>query len=379
MARPIRAVWAALAALFLAAPTVWAAPYAVQPEDVLTISVLGHADLTRDVVVLQDGQFTFPLVGRVDAAGRTTDAVAETIARGLVREVADPQVTVSVKQPAMRRVYVSGQIAKAGSYDLKPGWRVSHLLAESGGLSGKPEMSRAAIVRGEETIPVDLVAVAEARDRAADPILQAGDLLQVQPDTNLIHIVGEVKNPGDYQLKDNLGVLEAVAMAGGAAPNAALTRAQILRAGRIVKVDLHALLVEGKAEGNMPLAAGDTLVIPANEARIAVLGAVGQPGYYDLPDGKPITVADALGFAKGPHKNARIGEVALVRSVDGSQVVSRLNVGEFLKKGDLSQNPYVHSGDVVYVAEGKEPLTTANVLSVVTSVMNPVIYSILRR
>jgi len=353
--------------------------YVLQPEDALTISVYGHEELARDVVVLRDGQFNYPIVGQVPAAGQTPEAVAQSIAAGLSRELVDPQVTVSVKQPAMRRVYVSGLVAKAGSYDLKPGWRVSHLLAEAGGLSTKPELAKAVIVRGVETVPVDLTAVLAAEGVEADPVLQPGDLLQVQADTNLIHVAGQVKSPGDYQLKSSLGVVEAVSMAGGATDDAALTRAQVIRGGEALKVDLHALLVDGKTDGNMTLRPGDTLVIPANESRIAVLGGVGQPGYYDLPDGKAVTVADALGMAKGPAKNAKMGEVALVRLVDGHQVVSTLDVGRFLKKGDLSQNPNVASGDVIYVKDGKEPLNNGNILSAITSLTNPLIYTLLRR
>jgi polysaccharide export outer membrane protein len=369
------------AALLLPAPFAARAAdgYRLQPEDALTVSVYGHEELARDVVVLSDGQFSYPIVGRVAAAGKTPEAVAQDIAAGLSRELVDPQVTVSVKQPAMRRVYVSGLVTKAGSYDLKPGWRVSHLLAEAGGLSTKPELAKATIVRGAESIPVDLSAVLAAESLDADTVLQPGDLLQVQADTNLVHGAGQVKSPGDYQVKSNLGVVEAVAMAGGASDDAALSRAQIIRGSGVIKVDLHALLVEGKTDGNIALQPGDTLVIPANEARIAVLGGVGQPGYYDLPDGKAVTVADALGMAKGPQKHAKMGEVALVRVVDGKQVVSTLDVSRFLKKGDLSQNPRVASGDVIYVKDGKEPLNSGNILSAITSLTNPLIYTLLRR
>lgn len=375
--------WNLLAAVGLLLPILSTARaadgYRVQPEDALTVSVYGHDELARDVVVLSDGQFNYPIVGRVSAAGKSPEALAKDIAAGLSRELVDPHVTVSVRQPAMRRVYVSGLVAKAGSYDLKPGWRVSHLLAEAGGLSTKPELAKAVIVRGADSIPVDLSAVLSATNADADTLLRPGDLLQVQADTNLVHVAGEVRNPGDYQVKSNLGVMEAVAMAGGASDDAALTRAQIIRGGGVIKVDLHALLVDGKTAGNVRLMPGDTLVVPANEARIAVLGGVGQPGYYDLPDGKAVTVADALGMAKGPQKNAKMGDVALVRVVDGKQVVSTLDVASFLKKGDLSQNPIVASGDVIYVKDGKEPLTTGNILSAITSLTNPIIYTLLRR
>jgi polysaccharide export outer membrane protein len=352
--------------------------YLVQPEDALTVSVYGHDELARDVVVLRDGDFNYPIVGRVQAAGKSPEAVAGAIADGLGRELVDPHVTVSVKQPAMRRVYVSGLVAKAGSYDLKPGWRVSHLLAEAGGLTTKPELAKAVIVRGGATMAVRLQDVLTSSDRAADVALLPGDLLQVQPDTNLVHVAGQVKTPGDYQVKNDLGVLEAVAMAGGATDGAALTRAQVIRGGEVLKVDLHRLLVEGKTDGNLTLQPGDTLVIPANDARVAVLGGVGQPGYYDLPDGKPVTIADALGMAKGPIKHAKMGEVALVRVVDGKQVVSTLNFSRFLKEGDLSQNPNVASGDVIYVADGEKDIKGSNILSALLSLASPLVYAVMR-
>lgn len=348
--------------------------YVLGPEDVLTVSVYGHEDLTREVVVLSDGQFNYPIVGRVAAVGKTTDQIASAIALGLDKELTSPNVSVSVKLPAMRRVYASGLVAKAGSYDLKPGWRVSHLIAEAGGITAKPELVKAAITRGDEVIQVDLNAVFAATSRETDPVLKAGDLLQIQPDTNLIHVVGQAKNPGDYQLKTKLGVLEALAMAGGAIDKAALSRAQILRGTEILSVDLHAMLSEGKTDGNVQMQPGDTLVIPANESRIAVLGGVQQPGYYDLPDGKPTTLADAMGLAKGANKRAHLDNVALIRTVDGKQVVAKIDLKRFLKKGDLSQNPSVTAGDVVYVTDGGS-IEPSNILSALTSLASPLVYT----
>lgn len=354
-----------------------AEPYILSPEDVLTVTVYGHEDLTREVVVLTDGQFSYPIVGRVTATGQTTDDVAAAITKGLDKELNNPNVSVSVKQPAMRRVYASGLVAKAGSFDLKPGWRVSHLIAEAGGITAKPELVKGTITRGNDVLQLDLAAVETASNRDADTVLMAGDLLQIQPDTNLIHVVGQAKNPGDYQLKTKLGVLEALALAGGANDKAALSRAQILRGTQIVPVDLREMLTDGKMAGNLEMQPGDTLVIPANEARIAVLGGVQQPGYYDLPDGKGTTIADALGLAKGANKRAHLENVALVRTVDGKQVVSKIDLHRFLKKGDLSQNPGVSAGDVVYVTDGGN-IEPNNILSALTSLASPLVYTFLK-
>ena len=233
------------------------------------------------------------------------------------------------------------------------------------------------MVRGDQSLPVDLKAVIGSDNREADIALKPGDLLQVQPDTNLVHIVGQVRSPGDYQLGQGLGVLEAMALAGGANPTAALTRGQLLRARKVIPVNLHALLVEGKSEGNLPLEPGDTLVVPANESRIAVLGGVQQPGYFDLPDGKAVTVVDALGLAHGANRRARLNSVSLIRMEGGKQVVKTLDVRRFLKQGDVTQNPTVQPADVVYVTDGSG-LEPGNVLSAIASFVSPLLYGAVR-
>lgn len=352
--------------------------YTLGPEDVLSITVYGHEDLTRDVVVLSDGQFAYPIVGSVSASGQTAEQVAAAISKGLEKELNEPSVTVTVKQPAMRRVYASGLVAKAGSYDLKPGWRVSHLVAEAGGISGKPELTKATVVRGSTNIAVDLAAVLGESNRDADIELMPGDLVQIQADTNLVHVVGQAKSPGDYQLKAKLGVLEALAMAGGATDNAALTGVQILRGARVIKVDMHAIMANGDSGANVVMEPGDTLLIPANEARIAVLGGVQQPGYYDLPDGKVVTLADAIAMARGGNKRARMTNVALVRMVGGKQIVSKVDISRFLKKGDLTQNPAVSPGDVVYVTDGSA-VEPGAVLGAIMSLASPLVYTFARQ
>ena len=345
----------------LAIPAFAQDTYTVRVEDQLSVTVLDHPELTREFVVLSDGRFSFPVVGSVDAAGKTTDHIGQEISRGLKKELANPQVSVSVSKPADRRVYISGLVAKPGAYDMKAGWRVSNLIAESGGLGSgstggaliayRPESVRAVVIRGQETIPVDVDAVLSRSERSSDIELQSGDLLQVQPDTNLVHVVGQVRNPGDYQVKNGLGTAEAVSAAGGTTEKAALTRSTVIRGQQVIAVDLRAVLVEGRADANMELKAGDTLLIPANENRIAVLGGVVSAGYIDLPDGKPVTVADAIGLAKGSKPRAKLGEVALIRDAGGKQVVSKLNFSRYLRNGDLSQNPVVQSGDVVFIPD----------------------------
>lgn len=354
-----------------------ASTYGIRQDDVLTISVYGHDELTRDVAVLDDGAFTFPIAGNISAVGKTTDDVAAEVARRLETDMNSPRVTVSVKQSTRQRVYISGSVAKSGSYELKPGWRVSNVIAEAGGLTTRPDLARTTVVRGQNTLDVNLNAVFVNNIRDSDEVLQPDDLVQIAPDTNVVHIIGQARNPGDYQLKNHFGVLEALAVCGGVTERAALSRAQIMRGSVAIPVDIKRAMADASAKENVELKSGDTLIIPANESRIAVLGAVARSGYFDLPDASTVRLADALGLAEGTNRQAKLREVVVVRTVNGQQVLTKLDFQRFLKNGDKTQNPEIQPGDVIYV-RGNERIEKGNIISAIATLASPLMYGLVR-
>lgn len=107
--------------------------YTIGPGDELQIVVRKEPELTRETVVRPDGRITVPLIGDVDASGKTPSALAEEITRGLTRFVTSPRVTVGIGQAASARVYVIGQVARAGEVSLATPLTVVQALALSGG------------------------------------------------------------------------------------------------------------------------------------------------------------------------------------------------------------------------------------------------------
>ncbi|MGQ9526047.1 MAG: SLBB domain-containing protein, partial [Armatimonadota bacterium] len=246
--------------------------YVLGPEDVLQIRVARHPELDTDAVVLPDGTIDVPRGGRVLVKGLTVTQARDAIAQALSKVFVLPQVTVNVKVPRPNRVYVIGQVAKPGMFELKPGWRVAEALAEAGWLKTKPELARASLIREGKIIPVDLVAIHIRRDPSANILLQPGDVLDVQEaPTVRIYVNGQgVKNPGEYDVTEGLGVVEAFSMAGGPTPNAALRKAVVVKAPKPgqprqqIPVDLYEPLVLGKPAPDITLEAGDTLIVPEN-------------------------------------------------------------------------------------------------------------------
>jgi polysaccharide biosynthesis/export protein len=118
---------AASAQVGVRAPAV--TPYRINPGDELQVLVWGDERLQRDVLVLPDGTFAFPLVGQVVAAGHLPTEIERIITVGLQPQYKGPvpQVTVSVKKPSGYQFSVIGKVRGPGTFT--PGRYVNALEA----------------------------------------------------------------------------------------------------------------------------------------------------------------------------------------------------------------------------------------------------------
>lgn len=114
----------------------------VGPFTELRVEVFGVPEMQRDIMTDGDGNFSFPLVGTVAAAGKTADAVAEEL-RGRLskRYVRDPQVSVNFKSSTSALAFqsmavtVDGQVNKAGSYPVVGRVTLMRAVALAGGVN----------------------------------------------------------------------------------------------------------------------------------------------------------------------------------------------------------------------------------------------------
>lgn len=138
MNRQCRVLLVACAAL-LAAPAAWAqaleGAYQIRHGDRLQVSVWKEEALSRELRVLPDGSISFPLVGRLQVAGSTTDQVEKRITDGLKTFIPEANVTASVIATDGNAVYVLGKVLKAGPILLtNPTTTVLQVLSQVGGL-----------------------------------------------------------------------------------------------------------------------------------------------------------------------------------------------------------------------------------------------------
>jgi polysaccharide export outer membrane protein len=161
--------------------------YRINPGDEIEVYVWGEERLQRGIRVLPDGSFSFPLVGRVEAAGKLPSDIEAAITKGLAAQFRDqvPQVTVSVRNPTGFQFSVIGKVRSPGVFT--PGKYVNVL--EAVGMAGGPgefaDTSNVLILRKQNGSLVTMrVRLNDAikgnpssRDLAANgfPELQSGD------------------------------------------------------------------------------------------------------------------------------------------------------------------------------------------------------------
>jgi len=332
--------------------------YRLGPEDTIMVTVMGHPEFSGEFFIPSDGIIILPVAGQITVTGETVEALTAKVTEKLKDRLNKPEVTISLKTPRMQRIYIVGSVARSDSYDMKPGWRITEALAAAGGLSAgvSPEDCKVIILRAASR-QKETVLLADVLRGSADANLQIenGDVITIDPgETFPIYVTGKVKNPGMYRVrKDNPGIMSVITMAGGIMEESASSNVKLVHLDNSSEtINLAPALLDGKDLPATKLQAGDLLIVPEATSRIAVLGFVGAPGFYNLRDGMKVTLTDALSMAKGmDNKRAGLTKVAVVRTSSGKEQRMVFDLRKFLKKGDASQNPEIMAGDVIYVPE----------------------------
>jgi polysaccharide biosynthesis/export protein len=157
--------------------------YRLQPGDVVTISVWKEKDLETEALVRPDGGLSFPLVGDVDAAGRTIEDVRAILAQRLKPFIPDPVVTVAVKLIGGNHIYVIGKVNKPGDFPFSTPVDVMQALSMAGGATPFASLNDIVILRRqngkERVLRFRYGDVMRGRSLAENVVLESGDTVVV--------------------------------------------------------------------------------------------------------------------------------------------------------------------------------------------------------
>jgi polysaccharide biosynthesis/export protein len=270
-----------------------AGPERIAPGDTIEVQVWQETDLSGPLHVDEDGTVSHVLLGRVAAAGKTCDELAEELRSRLERSyLRAPRVVVTLRESARRTASVLGPVERPGAHPVHEHMRVLDLLVAAGGLT--PGAGSTAVLlhptaanQAAPTAPdgnspaapaeLDLQALLRGGDAASNPPIGPGDVLIVSRAATgaaamaegpmpRVRVVGEVARPGTYSLSQAPTVLDAVLLAGGLTEYAAGNRARIVRGSgeRRTETRVHiGDLMSGSSDAqNLELKDGDLVVVP---------------------------------------------------------------------------------------------------------------------
>jgi len=123
--------------------------YVIGAQDVVDISVWKEPDFTRTVPVRPDGKISLPLLNDVQASGLTPVQLAAEVTKSLNKFVTNPQVTVIVTQINSKRVFLLGEVPRAGAYTMLPDMTVLQALSNAGGFSQYANSKKIYVLREE--------------------------------------------------------------------------------------------------------------------------------------------------------------------------------------------------------------------------------------
>lgn len=157
--------------------------YKIGPQDLLRIDVWKEPEISRAVPVRPDGKISLPLLNDLQAAGLTPMQLSATITEGLKKFVMNPQVTVSVAEINSRRIYVTGEVSKAGAFPLLPNMTVLQALSGSGGFTQFAKLKAIYVLRMENAKqvkhPFNYKDVVSGKAAKQNILLQPGDVVVV--------------------------------------------------------------------------------------------------------------------------------------------------------------------------------------------------------
>lgn len=155
--------------------------YVIGAEDIVKVMTWGHADVTGDFMVRPDGRISIPLIGEVQASGRTPVQLATEIAELLKASfIRSPNVNVGLTAIHSKKYFIQGEVYKPGSYDLVVPTTVLEALVNAGGFKDFADQKHIVIVRGLKRLPFNYKDVIKGKHVEQNIRLDPGDIIVIK-------------------------------------------------------------------------------------------------------------------------------------------------------------------------------------------------------
>ena len=158
--------------------------YRIGPEDVLSITLWKEPDMSVDsVVVRPDGKISLPVVNELQVASMTPEELRVLVTERAKAFVAEPTVSVVVREIRSRRAFITGSVANPGAFPLGGGTTVLQLIALAGGLTEYAKKKDIVLTRQDNgltvVLPFNYADILKGKSLTQNVVLRPGDTVIV--------------------------------------------------------------------------------------------------------------------------------------------------------------------------------------------------------
>ena len=335
--------------------------YRLGPGDEVIIDIFGANQVTLRSVISPEGSINVDVLGPLYLSGMTIDEANKYLKRklsgiyaGLNRSSAGTDIRLSLGQVRSIQVNVIGDVLHAGTYLVSSFATVFHVLYLAGGVVEPGSLRNITVNRAGKVVgTVDVYDFLMNGTRESDIRLEEGDVIMVKPYTSMVKITGEVKRPMSFEMKEGETLQDLLDYAGGFAGGAYTDNVTVVRQnGRNYEVRT----VSAVAYPTFVMHDCDSVSVSKlnsyYENRIAVTGAVYQPGTYELCD-EVNSVRQLVAKAGGVVPEAFLSRAVLNREYpDKKREVIAFNLGRVLEGKDA--DILLEKNDELFIANASE-------------------------
>jgi len=355
--------------------------YVLGPGDGLSIELWGGVTQRLRRVVDREGRVALPEVGTVQVSGRSLGDVQHLVQSVMRTQFRDVEADISLARIRSVRVYVVGDVASPGAYDISSLSTPLNALYAAGGPTSRGSLRHLRHYRGKQ-----LVQEIDAYDLLLHGIhgeltgIQSGDTILVPPMGEQVTVQGMVRRPAIYEVAGEKNLAEVLELAGGVLPSGTLRHVDV---DRLVAHEKRTMLRLDLPETNNQQAVnlelekfeiqdGDQVkispILPYSDQTVYVDGHVFHPGKYPYREG--MKVSDVLHSYSDllPEPSRRHAEIIRLQAPDYTPMVLAFNLADAMEGKD--QNLVLKPFDTIRIF-GRYDFEDPPVISVSGEVRDP--------
>ena len=257
--------------------------YKISLRDQFIVILSGSKDAIFNLNVKLDGTILFPELGAISVVGLTLQEVKEKLSLLIEQSYIGVNIDVSMQNLSAKKITIVGAVETPGTYLVNPFSTITSALAYSGGVSDIGSLRDIKLLRNnKEVFSFDLYDLLIKGDRSKDLTIEAGDTLLINAASQFVEITGAVKRPGIYEILEDETLEDIVDFALGFNQTANKTNISVsfldLMRAEIVKRNISSL----DQTLDNALSVNVFNYLSENTASVQVIGAVEEPGFYDV-------------------------------------------------------------------------------------------------